>query len=120
VTSSLDRFKKELAKLVETGGFLLNVMQAECHPTEFLKAAKIAKVSDAAAFIKGLPSFSHTYHSWYSEAKAVVKQVLPDRLADFGSHYQKPKARKNISYENSESRTTCKASTSLGATTRKK
>ena len=29
-----------------------------------------------------------------------VKQILPDRLSDFVSHYQKPKPRKDITYEN--------------------
>src|SRR5262249_55061415 len=44
--------------------------------------------------------FSRAYQPWYSEAKAVIKQLLADRLADFVRHYEKPKTRKEISYEN--------------------
>ena len=34
------------------------------------------------------------------EAKVLIKQLLPDRLADFARHYEKPKPRKDISVEN--------------------
>jgi len=37
---------------------------------------------------------------WYSEAKVLVKQLLPDRLADFVSHYEKPKSRKSVEVGN--------------------
>jgi hypothetical protein len=40
------------------------------------------------------------YQSWYSEARALLKQLLPDRLDDFARLYEKPKARKSIGYEN--------------------
>jgi uncharacterized protein (UPF0332 family) len=55
---------------------------------------------DADAFIKKLPKFNEDYQAWYSEAKALIKQLLPDRLSDFVRHYEKPKPRKDISYEN--------------------
>lgn len=37
----------------------------------------------AAEFLKGLPDFGDAYQSWYSEAKALVGQVLLDRPSDF-------------------------------------
>jgi hypothetical protein len=37
---------------------------------------------------------------WYSEARALIRQLLPDRLADFVRHYEKPKPRKDITAEN--------------------
>jgi hypothetical protein len=40
------------------------------------------------------------YQTWYSEAKALVRQLLPDRLSDFARLYEKSKARKNITAEN--------------------
>ena len=49
---------------------------------------------------KDLPSFSGEYQTWYSEAYAVVKQVLPDRIADFSTYYEYPRVRKDISFEN--------------------
>ena len=55
---------------------------------------------EAKKIRKLLPSFAETYQPWYSEAKALVRQLLPDRLSDFVSYYEKPKGRKNITYEN--------------------
>jgi hypothetical protein len=54
----------------------------------------------ADEYIKELPSFGDEYQRWYSEALALIRQLLPDRLVDFSRHYEKPKARKNISFEN--------------------
>jgi hypothetical protein len=44
--------------------------------------------------------FAEAYQSWYPKAKVLVKQLLPDRLPDFVRHYEKPKPRKDIIYEN--------------------
>ena len=46
-----------------------------------------------------MPNFSNEYETWYSEAKALIRQLLPDRLDDFIGHYEKPKTRKDITYE---------------------
>jgi hypothetical protein len=101
--SNLDRYKKDLDSLVGKGENLLNAMQSETFPGEFERAVKKKCGTDKAAakvFLKTLPSFTGTYQLWYSEAKLLVKQLLPDRLSDFVSHYEKPKARKDITYEN--------------------
>lgn len=37
---------------------------------------------------------------WYSEALALTKQLLPDRVPDFVRLYEKPKGRKDIGFEN--------------------
>jgi hypothetical protein len=52
------------------------------------------------AYIDKLPQFREKYQKWYSEAQAVVKQVLPDRLEDFTSYFEYPKPRKEISFQN--------------------
>src|SRR6266700_1134803 len=51
-------------------------------------------------FIKELPRFSEKYQRWYSEAIALLRQLLPDRVPDFIRHYEKPKGRKDITNEN--------------------
>lgn len=51
-------------------------------------------------YINDLPEFNGGYQSWYSESLVVVRQLIPDRLDDFVSHYQKPRTRKDISFEN--------------------
>ena len=51
-------------------------------------------------WIQELPSFKDEYQPWYSEAKALVRQLLPDRQSDFIRFYEKPKSRKVITNEN--------------------
>jgi hypothetical protein len=50
--------------------------------------------------LKALPSVRRNYQKWYSESHAVIKQLLPDRLKDFIAHYEKPKNRKQIGWDN--------------------
>jgi hypothetical protein len=119
VATNMERYKKDPDALLKLAGELENAMQYECMPKEFeaqfretiARDPEVAKtlavnpsntkhLSDVVAtFIKRLPSFNTTYQSWYSEAKAIVRQLLPDRLADFVRHYEKPKPRKSVSYE---------------------
>jgi hypothetical protein len=51
-------------------------------------------------YIKNLPRLKDEYQSWYSESQAVIKQVLPDRLADFILHYECKSPRKEITFQN--------------------
>lgn len=98
--SNLDRFNKDLDTLIAKGEQLQNAIQAESIPREFKDVVKKKLGDQAERFIAALPSFAIEYQLWYSEAKALIKQLLPDRLADFVRHYEKPKSRKAISYEN--------------------
>lgn len=99
--SNLDRYKKDLQSLVDKGEELHLTMQAECAPEAFEKELKKLGDKDAfKEFLKGLPSFKESYQLWYSEAKILVRQLLPDRLLDFAGHYEKPKPRKDITYAN--------------------
>ncbi len=78
-------------------------MLVECQPTQFRQAYLGAFDQDEDrldAFIKDLPDFESSYQKWYSKAQAVVKQVMPDRLSDFSSYYEYPRARKEIDYQN--------------------
>jgi hypothetical protein len=50
--------------------------------------------------VTGLPKFRIEYERWYSESLAVVRQLLPDRAANFVSYYEKPKNRKEVLYGN--------------------
>jgi hypothetical protein len=98
--TNLDRYKQDLDALVQMGNKLQNSIQAECFPNEFAAQAKEKLGEQAKEFLKALPPFGGAYQRWYSEAKALIRQLLPDRLADFVHHYEKPKPRKEISYEN--------------------
>lgn len=94
--TNLDKYKTDLDKLSKKGDLLVMAMQYECFPERMEEALG----EKAQELIKTFPRFSDEYQAWYSEAKVVIKQLLPDRLTDFVRHYEKPKSRKDISYEN--------------------
>ena len=102
--SNIEKCKKDLEQLISDGGQLLNAMQYECFPkefeNEFMKALKGKSKNEIQEIIKKLPSFRDKYQSWYSESLAVVKVLLPDRVADFVRLYEKPKGRREIQYGN--------------------
>src|ERR1700683_2629384 len=97
--SNLDRYKKDLAALITRGDFLLLAMQRECSPEDFDKKVSARHKDKAEEFLRKVPSFTASYQRWYSEAKSLVKQILPDRLLDFAAYYERPRARKNLTYE---------------------
>ena len=97
---NVDRYKKDLDALLSKGAQLHNSMLNDCSPQEFASAARKSLGEKAEEFIQALPSFEDEYQPWYSEAKALVRQMLPDRLSDFTRYYEKPKSRRDITYEN--------------------
>jgi hypothetical protein len=99
MTTNLDKYKSDLKKLVNLGNKLECSMEYECRPEEFAAAIKPQMAEKTDEFLTGLPAFGPSYQRWYSEAKALIRQLLPDRLDDFVRHYEKPKSRKEITFE---------------------
>ena len=108
MSSNLDRLRTELDKLIVEASDLHNAMQYACHPGEVRKqVAAILKTrgepnTEAAVtkFIEALPNFESAYQKWFAQARAVVKQLLPDHLDDFVSMYERPKSRKQLNWDN--------------------
>lgn len=101
MTSNIDRFKKDLEVLLSRGKVLGFAMRRDSVGHKEFDAEINKKLGEKAdAFLKALPSFKEEYQAWYSEAMAVIRQILPDRLEDFRRHYEKPKTRKDITFEN--------------------
>jgi hypothetical protein len=98
--TNLEKYEKDLDALIKNGEQILHAIQAESAPEQFKAVVKKQLGNKTAAFLKELPAFASAYQPWYSEAKAVIKLLLPDRLADFVRHYEKPKPRKDIDFEN--------------------
>lgn len=96
-----EKFSKALDKLISQGDMLHIAMQYDCYGDAIAEQAK-KQLGDekAKAYLEKLPDFKETYQAWYSEAQALVKQVLPDRIADFQSYYEYPRVRKDISFQN--------------------
>jgi len=100
MNTNVNNYKKDYDKLVSLGDNLLNAIQYACFPDDMKEAAKKSLKDKASAYLKSLPDFKKKYQSWYSESKVLIKQLLPDRLDDFIRYYEKPKTRKEISFEN--------------------
>ena len=96
--NNASRLKNDLEKLIELGKELEVSMLLECYPDEV--NAELANLHGKKAdnYIASLPDFNSKYESWYSEAKALLSQLLPGRVADFVQHYEPAKNRKEIDY----------------------
>ena len=97
---NLERHKDDLEKLIETGETLKQAMEYECNQKAFEDTVRKKLGDGTSEFLNKLPNFSEEYETWYSEAKALIRQLLPDRLDDFVDYYEKPRARKDITHEN--------------------
>ena len=102
MTSNVEIYKNDLKRLISKGEVLLDAIQNECHPVEFeaVMNKAVKDEQELQKYIEKLPRFANRYQSWYSESLAIVKLLLPDRIDDFKKLYEKPKGRKEISYEN--------------------
>lgn len=102
MSMDVEKIKKEIDQLIDRGTDLLFAMQHECRGKEFEEklAQALNNKDQAKTRIKNLPGFIDNYQQWYSESYVFLKQVLPDRLADFVSHFERPKNRKEISSTN--------------------
>lgn len=101
MAANLDRFKTDLAALIKTGALLESAMLLEAYDDNVLRRA-IGKISDEnfKKLKSSLPIFRTAYEKWYSQSLALLKQILPDRVDAFVRHYEKPKTRKEISWDN--------------------
>ena len=96
-----NRFNEELDRLISFGDDLYQAITLSTGGKEFEKAVeKTLGKAEAKVFIEKLPNFKENYQSWYSEAQALIKQILPNRLSDFNSHYEFTKVRKEITFAN--------------------
>ena len=101
MASNLEKYKADVEKLLKNGQLLLDAFQRKIMRAELEKQIKKRMDPEKAkAYLLSLPDFHIEYQSWYSETKAVIRQLLPDRLDDFTRHYEKPKVRKDITFEN--------------------
>ncbi|MGO0790636.1 hypothetical protein ACTOWA_12295 [Herbaspirillum seropedicae] len=101
--SNIDRYKKDFERLLRDAVLIEQSFSYSCFGKEYEAAVLKSYKGDEDAAKKhmdALPNFSTTYQSWYSECLALIKQLLPDRLNDFIRHYEKPKGRKDIGFEN--------------------
>ena len=97
--SNKSKFEQDLDRLINSGEMLLLSINYECYGDHILEQ-NTESLSETESLLEKLPNFKEQYQSWYSEALALVKQVLPDRLNDFKSYYEFPRVRRNIDFQN--------------------
>lgn len=100
---NVTRFKSDLDRLIRDGAQLENSMSFDVAPDAFLKEVRRIFEQDkeeTQKFIGSLPISKIGYERWYSESLAVLRQLLPDRVNNFISFYEKPKNRKDVKYGN--------------------
>ena len=102
MSTNLDCFKKDLDRLIGLGQKLQVSMEIRINRKEIMKqiADAIKEKDKREKYIESLPIFEMTYEAWYSESIALLKQILPDRVDNFISLYEKPRSRKELSHEN--------------------
>jgi hypothetical protein len=103
MASNLDRYKKDFERLELEATRLQESFIHMCYGKEYVAAVLEANKGDKEAVkshMKTIPKFREAYQPWYSECLVLIKQLLPDRLNDFVRHYEKPKGRKDINFEN--------------------
>lgn len=96
--SRSDSVKTKILKLLEQqisdGYGLYGAMLKECGLTSY---SDYKRIKDNYT----MPTaFSGVYQSWYSVSHRIVAQILPERLDDFVSFYEKPRKTAQIDHEN--------------------
>jgi hypothetical protein len=84
MSTNLERFKSDLVKLGKLGVNMHNDIFFQYHSKQGKELEKEQEL--LAETVRGY--FRVHYQNWYSEAHAVIKQLLPDRLLEFTQLYQ--------------------------------
>jgi hypothetical protein len=88
--AKISTIKEELGKLLDLGHLMeFDVLSGSLTSKQKAEFAEEIK--------KAVGSFEKKYQRWYTEAYAVIKQLLPDRLREFESYYQRDLKRKEFS-----------------------
>ncbi len=99
---NIEKYKSDLENLIKKGDSLVISINYECYPDEITQQIQktFKDEKESKKVIKGILPFNEEYQIWYSESLVLIKQLLPDRLADFIKLFEKPKTRKKIEYGN--------------------
>jgi hypothetical protein len=88
---NLTRYRDSLSKLISTGDEMELDLVFRASEEEGNR-----KKEHQEAKKKVYGSFEKNYQRWYTEAYAVLKQLLPERLGEFVAYYKPDPRRKNI------------------------
>ncbi len=74
MASNIEKYKKDILKLIQSGGAVFKKMKDN----------------------KNLAELRQDYEIWYSESYAVIKIILPDRISDFSKMYYDDKKKEGL------------------------
>jgi hypothetical protein len=92
MVTNLSRYKSDISDLIALGHSMVSDL-------EFRHLANTRKLNDGekAEAAKLVGSFDREYQKWYTEAHALTKQLMPDRLTEFEYLYKGDGKRREIS-----------------------
>jgi|SRR5579864_273115 len=90
----IERYEKDIERLVKQGGKLALALTLEFHPKSKVKTDL------PEGELSKLPNVRAEYQAWYSEALALIAQLLPEREEDFKAYYRPKAPRKEIRHSN--------------------
>ena len=91
MSSNLDRYKTDLNKLIKLG----ETMEADLTVRAIEKEGKINEMlKELKKHVTG--SFEKNYQNWYTEAHALIRQIIPDRAQEFEGIYRGGSKRRDI------------------------
>lgn len=99
--TNLEKYRKDLDRLINEGSMVCIALFKAAYGKEYRDTVLRQHDGDqekADKEIKSVPAFAKIYQHWYSEALSLVKQLLPDRLADFIRLYERPRTRKELTH----------------------
>ncbi len=89
--SNLERYKADLARVVSTSDAMFDDLELRSRK----ESGKLSS-DDEARQKKMLGTFESRYQEWYTEAQALIRQLLPDRAAEFRNLYEADPKRKTL------------------------
>lgn len=99
--SNLDRYRADLKRLIERSDTLDLAFKRHVNQAAVDKQVRDRLGEEQAkVLIADIPAFGPAYEAWYSEALALIRQVIPHRVEDFRAHYERPKNRRDITVAN--------------------
>lgn len=90
--TNLDKYKKDLTMLIKLGEDMYLDLTFRAMEKQGKKIDK--EHQEVKKQVSG--AFESKYQKWYTEAYAVIKQLLPDRLNEFEAFYKADSKRKNV------------------------
>jgi hypothetical protein len=83
MTTNLNRYKEDLAKLIEKGFVLYCTMGYDLKILDKESIKQVEKIR--------VKNFKREYEKWYTESLSVIRQIIPERQADFIKMYKDEK-----------------------------